>query len=111
VTNEGGRGHTFTEVAAFGGGMVPPLNKGLTQAPECLNSSIIAATSLAPGASLELRDLATGNHLFQCCIHPWMRTQVKVEEKHEQESSLIQWHELETGERGSAGLAPRRLPQ
>jgi hypothetical protein len=24
VTNEGGRGHTFTEVANFGGGMVPP---------------------------------------------------------------------------------------
>src|SRR5262245_56671406 len=26
VTNRGGRGHTFTEVAAFGGGFVPPLN-------------------------------------------------------------------------------------
>ena len=29
VTNRGGRGHTFTEVAEFGGGRVPPLNVGL----------------------------------------------------------------------------------
>ena len=35
VRNEGGRGHTFTEVATFGGGRVPPLSRGLTPAPEC----------------------------------------------------------------------------
>ena len=82
VTNEGGRGHTFTEVANFGGGFVPPLNQGLTQAPECLNSAIIAATSLAPGDGLELTELSEGDHRFMCCIHPWMRTQIKVAAKH-----------------------------
>jgi len=35
VKNTGGRTHTFTEVANFGGGRVPPLNVGLTPAPEC----------------------------------------------------------------------------
>lgn len=74
VTNNGGRPHTFTEVAQFGGGMVPPLNKGLTEAPECAN-----ATVLAPGDRVVLRGLAEGNHRFQCCIHPWMRALIKVE--------------------------------
>ena len=35
VRNEGGRTHTFTEVARFGGGKVPPLSPGLLTAPEC----------------------------------------------------------------------------
>ncbi len=34
VTNWGGRGHTFTEVADFGGGCVGDLNIGLSPAPE-----------------------------------------------------------------------------
>ncbi len=73
VTNKGGRGHTFTEVAAFGGGRVPPLNLGLKPAPECA-----AATDLSPGASMEVAGLSVGNHRFQCCIHPWMRALIKV---------------------------------
>ena len=78
VRNHGGRLHTFTEVAAFGGGRVPPLNIGLTPAPECAPVPN-DPTAVAPGARLEIRGLATGNHLFQCCIHPWMRALVKVE--------------------------------
>lgn len=74
VANLGGRPHTFTEVAHFGGGIVPSLDKGLTVAPECSN-----ATVLAPGDRTELRGLSAGNHLFQCCIHPWMRAMIKVE--------------------------------
>src|SRR5262245_47421856 len=37
VKNDGGRIHTFTEVAAFGGGKSPnpALNEGLTTAPAC----------------------------------------------------------------------------
>jgi hypothetical protein len=35
VKNEGGRVHSFTEVANYGGGFITPLNIGLTQAPEC----------------------------------------------------------------------------
>ena len=85
VTNEGGRGHTFTEVARFGGGVVPPLNQGLTPAPECLDAGNLAATTLDPGDSLKLKDLPAGDHLFQCCIHPWMRTHVKVRAKHDRD--------------------------
>jgi plastocyanin len=75
VTNDGGRTHTLTEVANFGGGKVPPLNEGLTPAPECAGSTDIPA-----GGRLELRGLGSGDHLFQCCIHPWMRALVKVED-------------------------------
>lgn len=73
VRNAGGRNHTFTEVAAFGGGVVPPLNQGLTRAPECP-----FAIGIAPGESVKLSELGVGNHLFMCCIHPWMRAMVKV---------------------------------
>src|SRR5688572_5718980 len=38
VTNIGGRPHTFTAVAQFGGGVVPPLNVGTQPAPECAAS-------------------------------------------------------------------------
>jgi plastocyanin len=78
VTNEGGRNHTFTPVAAFGGGFVPPLNLGLTPAPECLLPPP-GPYFVAPGGRLEFEDLAPGNHLYQCCIHPWMRALIKVE--------------------------------
>ena len=75
VRNRGGRRHTFTEVADFGGGKIPnpALNKGLVTAPDCP-----ASTNLAPGASTTVTDLTPGNHRFQCCIHPWMRAIVKV---------------------------------
>jgi plastocyanin len=82
ISNEGGRTHTFTEVANFGGGRVPPLNASqvgippLTPAPECLASGVVDI----PGGGKEVVDgLTPGNHRFQCCIHPWMRTLVKVD--------------------------------
>ena len=78
VTNKGGRLHTFTEVAAFGGGRVPGLNVGLTSAAECINPAVEAPTEVPPGARLEVRGLSVGNHRFQCCIHPWMRALIKV---------------------------------
>src|SRR5262245_43006276 len=75
VRNDGGRTHTFTEVAQFGAGRVPNpgLNKGLTLAPECPNSK-----DILPGASADISGLAVGDHKFECCIHPWMRATVKV---------------------------------
>jgi len=76
VTNEGGRTHTFTPVAVYGGGRVPPLNVGLTQAPECTVSP--DPNQVAPGGRLEFGNLTPGNHRFQCCIHPWMRALIKV---------------------------------
>jgi plastocyanin len=83
VTNEGGRLHTFTHVENYGGGFVPDpaLNLGLTTAPEC-NPATIGPSNLPPGASLTVKNLAVGEHRFQCCIHPWMRTLIKVERKH-----------------------------
>src|SRR5436305_7517413 len=76
VTNAGGRLHTFTEVAQFGGGRVPALNPGLTRAPECNPADL--STAVPPASSMEVTGLAVGNHRFQCCIHPWMRALVKV---------------------------------
>jgi plastocyanin len=75
VRNRGGRGHTFTEVVDFGGGIVPPLNIGLSPAPQCSQDAI----PLAPGATVTLTNLAPGLHKFQCCIHPWMRATIRVE--------------------------------
>jgi plastocyanin len=76
VTNKGGRTHTFTEVADFGGGFVPPLNGALGVAPEC---NPLTTTALAPGDKINVKGLAAGLHKFQCCIHPWMRAAVRVE--------------------------------
>jgi hypothetical protein len=86
--NTGGRGHTFTEVARFGGGFVPPLNPpGALLAPECAtvnpDGSLrpgpgAAVTMLPPGSEVRVEGLQPGTHNFQCCIHPWMRTTVKI---------------------------------
>jgi hypothetical protein len=78
VSNEGGRVHTFTRVAEFGGGKVPnpALNKGLLPAPECPTS-----VDIPPGESIRVSGLARGNHRFECCIHPWMRAIIKVQAK------------------------------
>jgi plastocyanin len=77
VENLGGRTHTFTEVAQYGGGRVPPLNMGLVMAPECA-----AAMNIPAGGRTQLSDLSAGNHKFQCCIHPWMRAAIKVVDEH-----------------------------
>jgi len=76
VTNTGGRHHTFTEVAQFGGGFVGGLNGTLLVAPECPPA---ASAQLAPGDTVNIHSLSVGDHRFQCCIHPWMRMLVKVE--------------------------------
>lgn len=78
VTNHGGRGHTFTEVANFGGGFVGVLNVGMTPAPECV-SATNRPIPLAPGATIELTASGAGLHKFECCIHPWMRATIRVE--------------------------------
>jgi plastocyanin len=78
VRNEGGRVHTFTRVANFGGGKVPnpALNEGLVTAPECLTS-----VDIPPGGSIRISGLAPGDHRFECCIHPWMRALITVQAK------------------------------
>ncbi|HSU77940.1 MAG TPA: hypothetical protein VLI89_12755 [Burkholderiales bacterium] len=74
IRNRGGRTHTFTEVQNYGGGRVPPLAKGLIEAPEC-----VQAINIPAGGKAEVHGLAEGNHHFQCCIHPWMRALIKVQ--------------------------------
>lgn len=87
--NIGGEAHTFTNVAQFGGGFVPELN-ALSGAggivPECIPVVNEAGQFVSPGPLLEFpgqsgadRTLTrTGVERFQCCIHPWMRTEVTV---------------------------------
>src|SRR5713226_7166691 len=82
VVDQGGEPHTFTEVAQFGGGFVPPLNTpGETIAPECaggFSNVAVARTRILQGSQLQITGLAKGEHSFQCCIHPWMRLKVEV---------------------------------
>jgi plastocyanin len=76
VTNRGGRVHTFTEVANFGGGFVGLLNGALQPATECANPADL--TFVGYGGATTLNNLDPGLHKFQCCIHPWMRGAVRV---------------------------------
>jgi plastocyanin len=81
AVNQGGEPHTFTEVARFGGGFIPPLNGGETVAPECaagFSSVAVAKTRILQGSQLQVTGLSKGEHLFECCIHPWMRVKVEV---------------------------------
>ena len=79
ANNRGGETHTFTEVEEFGGGVVPFLNDlvGLTTvAPECNQ-----ATMLPPGSSSREVEHEAGTEKYQCCIHPWMRAEVRISQK------------------------------
>jgi plastocyanin len=83
LLNEGGRPHTFTPVAEFGGGRVPPNNvPGLFTAPECAAPPAGAVDPyLVPAGGSLVKTLPQGEHKIQCCLHPWMRMIVKVEAK------------------------------
>jgi plastocyanin len=79
ANNRGGEAHTFTEVEEFGGGNVPFLNDVLglhTIAPECA-----AAVVIPPGGSSRETEHEAGVEKYQCCIHPWMRAEVRIMEK------------------------------
>lgn len=84
--SRGGEVHSFTEVAAFGGGCVPDLNApfGLQPVAECgtgpAPSPQFLSTLLFPGGQLNVpaTQLGKGTHFFECLIHPWMRTTVEV---------------------------------
>jgi plastocyanin len=79
AVNRGGEVHTFTEVEQFGGGIVPLLNDlsgNPTPAPECL--ALSPSDFVPPGAAFTVTASETGVEHYQCCIHPWMRTTVRV---------------------------------
>jgi plastocyanin len=82
VTDQGGEPHTFTEVQRFGGGFLPVLNApGEVTVPECsggFSNVAVARTRILQGSQLLLPGLSKGEHLFECCIHPWMRVKVEV---------------------------------
>ena len=85
--NTGGETHTFTKVASFGGGLVPPLNLlsgNPTPAPECLQPPsdkfiVVEAGETEAGPTAGTTALPSGMSQFQCCIHPWMRIRINVQ--------------------------------
>lgn len=86
IENRGGEVHTFTPVAAFGGGFIPDLNAlsgNPIPAPECLDFGsmiFISAGATEQGPTAGTSELPVGTSRFQCCIHPWMRTVIEVHE-------------------------------
>ena len=86
LENRGGETHTFTKVANFGGGFIPLLNDpNVPVAPECAqapgvpqppspNNLFVPAGTSAAAPALTSR----GTVRLQCCIHPWMRSEVTV---------------------------------
>jgi len=90
AVNQGGEVHSFTTVANFGGGFIAPLNalSGNTAlAPEC---AAVVGGVLVPGPGFLPRRVPPGGTTtvtlggagmvkFQCCIHPWMRSVVRVQ--------------------------------
>jgi plastocyanin len=82
VVDQGGEPHTFTEVRQFGGGFISGLNgPGESVVPECaggFSNVAVARTRILQGSHLDVLGLSKGTHLFQCCIHPWMRIEVDV---------------------------------
>ena len=83
AVNRGGEVHTFTEVEHFGGGIVPSLN-ALSGDPvpvaECL---ALESDDFVPPGGTDRDDVdEPGTELYQCCIHPWMRTVVHAHAHH-----------------------------
>lgn len=86
VVDQGGEPHTFTEVKEFGGGFIADLNHGEQTVPECdggFKNVAVARTRILQGSQLQVSGLTLGQHNFQCCIHPWMRVKVDVQEPKE----------------------------
>jgi plastocyanin len=84
VVDQGGEPHTFTEVKHFGGGFIPELNSGEATVSECSGgfaNIAVARTRILQGSQLQVSGLSKGDHLFMCCIHPWMRMTVEVSDK------------------------------
>ena len=70
IVNGGGETHTFTEVAEFGGGILPFLNNGAPMRPECATAVFVPSGGQTTH-TFEAGEVAK----YQCCIHPWMRAE------------------------------------
>jgi plastocyanin len=75
LDNRGGETHTFTEVVDFGGGFVDELNAALPPGTP-LAEPIGPLRFIDAGQRIDLPVQDAGTHLFECLIHPWMRTTV-----------------------------------
>jgi len=88
VRSDGGRRHTFTRVAQFGGGIVATLNVAVGNAatvPECTTAQTEANANVLVVQDGVQQFVAGSSPLFprgtsryQCCFHPWMRTTITV---------------------------------
>ncbi len=97
LESRGGETHTFTKVADFGGGFVAPLNTlsgnlnprsecarvllggALAPQPPSATNIFVTAFTTVDGPTAGSSILPAGQDFkFQCCIHPWMRTQGRV---------------------------------
>jgi hypothetical protein len=83
--NVGGEEHTFTPVKQYGGGIIPLLNNlsgNPVAAPECLaldEDDMVASGGNYLIEAEELADVVeNGIAKVQCCIHPWMRSTVRL---------------------------------
>ena len=79
IVNVGGRVHTFTRVAAFGGGVVPGLNNGQPTVTECRIPPPLVR--ILPQATSSITFTGSGEQRFMCCFHPWMQSIIQVSEK------------------------------
>jgi len=87
VVDQGGEPHTFTEVAKFGGGFIAGLNHGEATVSECVggfSNVAVAKTRILQASHVDIIGLKKGKHLFECCIHPWMRVTVDVKSREEE---------------------------
>ena len=96
LENRAGETHTFTKVKEFGGGFIAPLNAlsgNPVPAPECATATIgglipkppspanifVEAGETEDGPTAGSSILPSGTKTkFQCCIHPWMRTELST---------------------------------
>jgi plastocyanin len=83
VVDQGGEPHTFTEVKQFGGGFIPALNSGGGNGFRMFRrvlehrGSQDSHPARQPAA---VSGLSKGEHLFQCCIHPWIAVHIDSRE-------------------------------
>ena len=96
LENRAGETHTFTKVKEFGGGFLAPLNAlsgNPVPAPECAIATVgglipkppspanifVEAGETEDGPTAGSSILPSGTTTkFQCCIHPWMRTELSA---------------------------------
>jgi hypothetical protein len=98
LQNTGGETHTFTRVASFGGGFVAFLNSlsgnpvpapecaqvlpdgSLVPQPESSTNIFVEAGTTESGPTAGTDALPTGVSHWECCVHPWMRMTVVVDQ-------------------------------